>query len=104
MKKTVNRKINKDLKAKKFFNRSLGLLIVALTLSIFSSLFIKNINNSLTMQIEDIKKETESLKTQNDQLSIEISNLASKDRVYEIATAAGLSQSGTDANNVVRGE
>lgn len=56
------------------------------------------------MQIEDLKKESASLKTQNDQLSIEISNLASKDRVYEIATAAGLSQTGTDANNVVRGE
>ena len=103
MNKKVKRN-SKDYKARRFFKCSVVLLVMMTTLSIASSLFIKNINNSLTMQIEDLNKEAEVLKTQNDQLNIEISNLASKERVYEIATAAGLKQNQTDVSSVVRGE
>ncbi len=103
MNKKVKRN-SKDYKARRFFKCSVVLLVMMTTLSIASSLFIKNINNSLTMQIEDLNKEAEVLKTQNDQLNIEISNLASKERVYEIATAAGLKQNQTDLSSVVRGE
>ena len=103
MNKKVKRN-SKDYKARRFFKCSVVLLVMMTTLSIASSLFIKNINNSLTMQIEDLNKEAEVLKTQNDQLKIEISNLASKERVYEIATAAGLKQNQTDLSSVVRGE
>ena len=103
MNKRVKRN-SKDYKARRFFKCSVVLLVMMTTLSIASSLFIKNINNSLTMQIEDLNKEAEVLKTQNDQLNIEISNLASKERVYEIATAAGLKQNQTDLSSVVRGE
>ena len=103
MNKKVKRN-SKDYKARRFFKCSVVLLVMMTTLSIASSLFIKNINNSLTMQIEDLNKEAEVLKTQNDQLNIEISNLASKEKVYEIATAAGLKQNQTDLSSVVRGE
>ena len=103
MNKKVKRN-SKDYKARRFFKCSVVLLVMMTTLSIASSLFIKNINNSLTMQIEDLNKEAEVLKTQNDQLNIEISNLASKERVYEIDTAAGLKHNQTDLSSVVRGE
>ena len=86
MNKKVKRN-SKDYKARRFFKCSVVLLVMMTTLSIASSLFIKNINNSLTMQ-----------------LNSEISNLASKERVYEIATAAGLKQNQTDLSSVVRGE
>ena len=69
MNKKVKRN-SKDYKARRFFKCSVVLLVMMTTLSIASSLFIKNINNSLTMQIEDLNKEAEVLKTQNPKVII----------------------------------
>ena len=56
------------------------------------------------MKIEDIEKETANLITENDKLNLEIQNLISKDRVYDIATNGGLEQNQDNVINVVKGE
>lgn len=80
------------------------IFVIALSAYLFTSLFVRTINNSLVMKIEDINRETSELKMENDKLNLEIQNLISKDRVYDIATAAGLSQNQNNVINVVSGE
>ncbi len=65
---------------------------------LFTSLFVRAQKNSLIIQIEDIQAECTSLKEANHQLDIQIQNLVSKDRIYEIAANNGLSQ---NENNVI---
>lgn len=99
-------KIIKTAKKRKIKIEGLAfiLLTFALCSVLFSSLFIKTQKNHLTMQIEDIKTECASLKEANSQLNIEIQNLVSKDRVYEIASDNGLSQDATNVISVTDGE
>lgn len=96
--------IRKQKRRMKFEGFALLFLVFALTAALFSTLFIRTINNSLIMKIEDIEKETASLITENDKLNLEIQNLISKDRVYDIATNGGLEQNQDNVINVVRGE
>ena len=88
----------------KFEGFALLFLVFALTAALFSTLFIRTMNNSLIMKIEDIEKETANLITENDKLNLEIQNLISKDRVYDIATNGGLEQNQDNVINVVKGE
>ena len=83
---------------------ALVLLTVAIAGVLFSSLFVRTQKNYLTMQIEDLRAECESLEEENTQLNTEINELVSKDRVYEIATSSGLSQDSTNVINVTDGE
>ena len=53
---------------------------------------------SLTMQIQNMNYESETIKIENQKLSIEIQTLQNKDRVYTIAQDAGLEQ---NQDNVV---
>ncbi len=79
-------------------------LVFSLCSVLFSSLFIRTQKNHLTMQIEDIRSECATLKDANSQLNIEIQNLVSKDRVYEIASSNGLSQDTANVINVGNGD
>ncbi len=99
-------KIIKKRRIKRIKTEGIAVIVfaIALTASLFSSLFLRTINNSLVMKIEDINRETTALKTENNKLNLEIQNLISKDRVYEIATEAGLSQNQNNVINVVSGE
>ena len=57
-----------------------------------SSLLVNTMNAKLTMKIQTMNEELAVLKTQNQTLSFEISNLENKDRVFAAATAANLDQ------------
>ena len=93
--KQQKRGINKFVK---FF------VVFALFASLFSNLVIKNVNNSLTIQLEDITRQSVKLKQDNDTLTLEIQGLISKDRVYDVAEEAGLVRQESNVKNVVRGE
>ena len=73
-----------------------GFAIVLFTLSLVawlaSSLLVNTMNAKLTMKIQTMNEELAVLKTQNQTLSFEISNLENKDRVFAAATAANLDQ------------
>ena len=80
------------------------LLFVAIAACTAKTLFLNTIANGITVDIENINREVAVLESQNDALNLEIQNLMSKDRVYDIATEAGLSQNQNNVISVVEGE
>ncbi|MCR4855664.1 MAG: hypothetical protein K5908_05795 [Erysipelotrichaceae bacterium] len=86
-------KIVKRRKRRLSFN---GFAIILFTFSLFawlaSSLLVNTMNTKLTMKIQTMNEEVTVLKSQNQTLTYEISNLESKDRIYAAASAANLDQ------------
>ena len=86
-------KIVKRRKRRLSFN---GFAIILFTFSLFawlaSSLLVNTMNTKLTMKIQTMNEEATVLKSQNQTLTYEISNLESKDRIYAAASAANLDQ------------
>ena len=66
---------------------------------LMSSLFLRSLNNSLTVQIQETQKEISLLEMQNESINLEIARLASMDRVDEIASKNGLSR---NTDNIIR--
>ena len=56
------------------------------------SLFVCTANTNLTMEIQNITNRISELKLENEKMSISISSLENKDRVYTMASDAGLDQ------------
>lgn len=80
------------------------LFTLATIATLFSNLFIGSMQNSLTMQIQNMNYESETIKTENEKLSIEIQTLQNKDRVYTIAQDAGLEQNQDNVVSISKGE
>ena len=68
-----------------FFTCSLIALLI-------SSIFINIHNTALTIAIQKMNNEIDTLKSENEKLNIEIAGLENKDRIYMIAQDAGLNQ------------
>ena len=70
--------------------------VLIFTLSLISllatSLFVGTYNTNLTMEIQNMTIQIDSLKAENEKINIEISSLENKDRVYAVANDAGLDQ------------
>lgn len=101
MTKTVK---NKKRRTFNLFGFTKILLVASVMLAIFSSVFVQTYNNSITVSIENINREADILQSQNNALNLEIQNLISKDRIYDIATEAGLSQNQNNVISIVEGE
>lgn len=98
-------RIVKVTKQQRGINKYVKLFVAfSLMASLFSNLIVKNYNNDLTIRLENINRESVKLKSDNDSLALEIQGLISKDRVYEVASAAGLVRTQSNVKNVVRGE
>ena len=73
-----------------------GIAIILFSFSLIaclaSSLLVNTMNTKLTMKIQTMNEELTVLKSQNQSLTYEISNLENKDRVFAAATAANLDQ------------
>ena len=73
-----------------------GIAIVFFSISLLawlaSSLLVNTVNTKLTMKIQSMQDELAVLKTENQSLTYEISNLENKDRVFAAAVAANLDQ------------
>lgn len=99
-------KIVKTKKRRTFNLQGIAVLLftVSLMAAMFSNIFLHTYNNGITVSIENIKREAAMLESQNNALNLEIQNLISKDRVYDIATEAGLSQNQNNVISIVEGE
>ena len=86
----------KIVKKKRRRLSSCGIAIIFFSLSLLcwlgSCLIVNTVNASLTMKIQTMNEELAVLKSQNQNLTYEISNLSNKDRVYAVAAAADLNQ------------
>ncbi len=89
MAKIVKRKKKKSLKTLTF---SVTLFLFSALLYLASSLFLRSYNNELSSRKQQITSEIAVLETQNDAIEVEISRLASAERVDEIAANNGMTR------------
>ena len=80
------------------FRLSIGLFFISAAAALFSSLFLRSYNNSLSTQKQSIDSQIATIQTQNDAVKVEIQTLSSSDRVDEIAASSGMSR---NQNNVI---
>ena len=89
----------KQYKRKKKKLRKINMLGISTLFFLFSilakiacSLYINNKTITLSMHIQEMKEEIAVLKAENMQLDNDISYLKSPDRVFEIASSAGMTR------------
>ena len=90
MARIVKRK--KTVRHFSFLNFSVTLLFVSAVLYMFSALFIRQYNNRLSTEKQEISQQITALELQNDAVEVEIAQLGSADRVDEIAASNGLTK------------
>ncbi len=79
-------------KTNKLGRLAVFLFSLALISLLGTSLFVGTYNTNLTMEIQNMTSQIASLKAENEKINIEISSLENKDRVYALASDAGLDQ------------
>ena len=77
---------------------------VSLVMYLFSSLFLRSINNSLSTQKQQIETQIAALKVENDAVKVAIQGLSNRERVVSIATDAGLSMNQSNIVTITKGE
>jgi cell division protein FtsL len=87
---TIRKKTKKRNKRINFLGLSVLVLASVVVLSIFSTIFLGNINTQLTMQIQDINNEIASAEVNNEALNADIQSLTNKNRVMSVAADAGM--------------
>lgn len=98
------RYVKRKKRKMKFVFKSSILLTVALLSWLFVSVVVGSINTSLTIEIQKMNSEIDNYKQENQQLNIEIQTLQNKDRIYTIASEAGLEQSQDNVVSLNQGE
>ena len=71
---------------------------------LLSSIFLRNYNNSLTIEIQRNNKEIETIVSENDNIKVNIQTLSTKDRIYEIANESGLDINQENIISIYNGE
>ncbi len=94
------RKVKKRLKMGKF-ERLLYLFAIVLTLSLpVSIVFSKATLSQISFEVEKAKKEISSQKKINESLSMKIDELASLDKIEEVAKNEGLSYNNSNIKTI----
>ena len=91
--------------------RSFALLNFSILLFGFSALmylggalFLRSYNNSLSTRAQEISQEIAALELQNDAVEVEIAQLTSADRIYEIAANNGLTRNSGNVISITKGD
>lgn len=82
----------KTRKTNRFNQFCVIMFTIAIIAQVGVSLFVGTYNTNLTMEIQNMSNQISTLKENNEKITIEISSLENKDRVYEVAQTAGLDQ------------
>lgn len=88
MKKNINLKKFEILKGEKFLYFLLVLLAILLPIS---NVFIKALLSESNIQVEQLKKEITVQTNLNESLNMQVNELASLDKIQEVAKVIGLS-------------
>lgn len=84
-------KLVKRKKQKRNYDRLyIALTFIVFNLFVISSLFLRNMNNSLATKIQKVHLETSAIQLQNNAVAVEIQKLGISDRVNQIANANGM--------------
>ncbi len=101
MKKRKTTKNLKMLKGEKFLYFILILLVIAVPIS---NVFTKAILSESNIQVERLKEKVENQSNLNESLSMQINELASLDKIQEVAKNNGLSYNNDNVKIVTNGE
>ncbi len=94
----VTKKVVKKRRKLNLVRFSLTVFGISTIAFLFSTLFLRSYNNSLSTQKQSIDSQIATIETQNDAVKVEIQTLSSSDRVDEIAAGDGMSR---NQNNVI---
>ncbi len=94
----VTKKVVKKRRKLNLVRFSLTVFGISSIAFLFSTLFLRSYNNSLSTQKQSIDSQIATIETQNDAVKVEIQTLSSSDRVDEIAAGDGMSR---NQNNVI---
>lgn len=83
---------------------STTIFFTSLVLFLFSTLFLRSYNNSLSTQKQTIDQQIATIEVQNDAIQVEIQTLSSSDRVDEIAAGNGMSRNQNNVTTIQDGE
>jgi|LAHS01.1.fsa_nt_gb cell division protein FtsL len=101
MRKQNSRK--KSDREMKFFSFTCFFTLISVIVFFVGSLGLKTYNNSLSIQKQEMETQIASTETQNDSLQVEIRQLASADRVNEVAASNGMSYNQNNISTVSDG-
>lgn len=88
---------NKLLKGEKFLTVIIVLMIISLPIC---TVFTKAVLSSTNITVEQLKDKIENQKGINESLSMQIDELASLDKIQEVASEKGLSYNNTNIKNI----
>ena len=97
MKKKKMKKVVKMSKFEKLFYSFALLLVVALP---FTVVFLQATLSKINVQVEQVKKEIKTQEKKNESLSMKINELASLDKIIEVAHEQGLSYNNNNIKSV----
>lgn len=83
---------------------STTIFFTSLVSFLFSTLFLRSYNNSLSTQKQTIDQQIATIEVQNDAIQVEIQTLSSSDRVDEIAAGNGMSRNQNNVTTIQDGE
>lgn len=86
------------------FNFSILLFSFSVLLYLGGALFLRSYNNSLSSRAQELTQEIAMLELQNDAVEVEIAQLASADRIDEIASNNGLTRNSGNVISITNGE
>lgn len=86
-----------------FVTKCALVLVLSLLCRLGTSIVVGSFNTNLTIDIQNMTTEVASIKAENQQLNIEIQTLQNKDRIYTMATDAGLMQNQDNIVSVSKG-
>lgn len=80
----------KKIKRINYFNVSLGVLLISISLFVMSNLFLRSHQTSLSLQTQNTMALVNQLIAENEALEVEIAQLSNYDRIIALAKEEGL--------------
>jgi cell division protein FtsL len=100
MKKNRKNKVTGEMR---FLQYTAIIFVSSSVLYFASSLGLKSYNNTVSIQKQSIETQIAAAETQNNSLQVEIRQLASADRVNEVAASSGMSYNQNNISTVTDG-
>ena len=94
------RKVKRVVKIGKFEKLLYGIALTLLVALPFTVVFLQATLSKINVQCEQVKKEIKTQEKKNESLSMKINELASLDKIIEVAHAQGLSYNNDNIKSV----
>lgn len=96
----MKRKVKRFVKISKFEKMIYGIALTLLVALPFTIVFLQATLSKINVQCEQVKKEIKTQEKKNESLSMKINELASLDKIIEVAHEQGLSYNNDNIKSV----